>query len=103
MTDDELISILEDTDAGLAPTEGYGPAIEHVRALIGERDHLKGQHAAAVEQIQIDQIAIYVAMRELVERFDALVKGGDLPPERLVALAAFVRPIQDRLDEMGPT
>lgn len=41
MTDEELISILVDTEAGLGPTEGYGPAIEHVRALIAQRDRLK--------------------------------------------------------------
>lgn len=55
MTDDELISILVDTDAGLAPTEGYAPAIEHVRALIGERDRLRAVAEVAVELLEEDR------------------------------------------------
>lgn len=41
MDDAELLSILEDSDAGLSPTDGYGPAREHAVALIAERDRLR--------------------------------------------------------------
>lgn len=40
MTDAEVLSVLVDTEAGLGPTEGYGPTIAHVEALIAERDQL---------------------------------------------------------------
>lgn len=41
MTDDEMMEVLVDTGDGLSPTEGYGPTIEHVRALIAERDRFR--------------------------------------------------------------
>lgn len=54
MTDEELVSVLVDTEAGLGPTEGYGPTIEAVRALIAERDRLR----AALEMIAIPPIHV---------------------------------------------
>lgn len=42
MTDDEFLSVLVDTAAGLSPTEGYEPTIEHARGLIAERGLRQG-------------------------------------------------------------
>lgn len=54
MTDEELVSVLVDTEAGLGPADGYGPTIEAVRALIAERDRLR----AALEMIAIPPIHV---------------------------------------------
>lgn len=41
MNDNELLAILKDSDAGLSPAEGYGPARKHVLSLLVERERLK--------------------------------------------------------------
>lgn len=57
------------------------------------------ERCAEIEQISLDQIAINEGFRQIVERFQAMVEGGDLPPERIEAIRAFLRPIMKRLSE----
>jgi uncharacterized coiled-coil DUF342 family protein len=80
--------------------------IEEVRSLRGERDHLRTHEVKCrqqAEEFRLDQAAINVGFRTLVERFDALEKGGDLPRERLDALRGLISPLKENLDDEKDT
>lgn len=91
MTDDELISVLVDTEAGLGPAEGYGPTIEAVRTLIAEQDRLRAAVIGAVLAIETVLMGDHVDMKmpatEVLGRTSASLKmalGGQLsmrPPQ----------------------
>jgi hypothetical protein len=80
--------------------------IEEVRGLRDERDHLRTHEVKCrqqAEEFRLDQAAINVGFQTLVERFDALEKGGDLPRERLDALRGLIGPLKENLDDETDT
>lgn len=73
-----------------------------VRDLRDERNRLRANETTfrqQVEEFRLDQVSVNVGFQALVERFQALEKGGDLPPERLTALRGLIAPLTGYLDD----
>jgi hypothetical protein len=98
-----MLGISEDAHAGaVADARDDKNIIEEVRALRDERDRLRADQTGFQQQIdefRLDQVSVNVGFQTLVERFDALEKGGDLPRPRLDALRELIRPVRGYLDD----
>lgn len=103
MTDEDLIEVLVDTEVGLSPTEGYGPTIEAVRALIAERDDLRADLGDVEEALgdgwATTEATVGQGVQAVVDERDELRAHRDRVVETLEGMKSWVPADRDLLAE----